>query len=87
MGGQVSGAKNTFSLDTMTYEGLFNENYFKIDQRETKLINNVEISYAKVKNPITNQLERFIGLFVKSKYDGIGIREQIDISLALDISG
>ena len=87
MGGQVSGAKNTFSLNTMTYEGLFNENYFKINQRETKLINNLEISYAKVKNPITNQLERFIGLFVKSKYDGVGIREQTDISLALDISG
>ena len=87
MGGQVSGARNTFSLNSMPYDGLFNENYFRIEAREKELINNLEVSTARVKNPITNEIEQFIGLLIKSKYDGEGIREQIDISLTLDISG
>ena len=87
MGGQVSGARNTFSLNSMPYDGLFNENYFRIEAREKELINNLEVSTARVKNPITNEIEQFVGLLIKSKYDGEGIREQIDISLTLDISG
>ena len=92
MGGQVGSginskkqySKNDFSK--ISYDALFNENYFKINSKENNLILNLELSYSKVKNPFTNITEYFIGLLVKSKYDGEEINESIDISIALDIS-
>jgi len=65
-----------------------NENYFPIQCRENLLLNNLEISHCKVKNPMTNEEELFLGLIVKSKYDGTpGISEPLDVCITLDISG
>jgi uncharacterized protein YegL len=75
------------SSTTLTYEGLFSENFFKINQKEKNLLNNLEISSANIINPLNNEKETWIGLLTKSKYDGIGIREPIDICLLIDISG
>ena len=88
MDGQVGGFHNSFSEYLITHDGIFNENYFQIQSRETNLLNNLEISHCKVKSPINGNLEQFLGLFLKSKYDGTkGIREPIDICITLDISG
>ena len=88
MGGQVGGFHNSFSEYIITYDGIINENYFQINNRETNLLNNLEISHCRIKNPITGEIEQFIGLLLKSKYDGTpGIREPIDICITLDISG
>ena len=88
MGGAFGGTYNSSSEYLITYDGVFNENYFPIKSRENDLINNIEISHAQVKNPITNETELFLGLIMKSKYDGTpGIREPIDICITLDISG
>ena len=78
---------NVPSSTTVTHEGTINENYYKLKKKETKLISNFEISYASIKNPITQKREYFLGLLGKSKYDGIGLREPIDIGIVLDISG
>ena len=78
---------NVPSSTTVTHEGTINENYYKLKEKETKLISNFEISYASIKNPLTQKREYFLGLLGKSKYDGIGLREPIDIGIALDISG
>ena len=91
MGAQAGGGGN-FNIDSMNtivpYEGMINENYFKISQRETELAANLEIFKSITKNPFTKQLEYFVGLLIKSKYDGIGRQlDDIDISIALDISG
>ena len=75
------------SSTTLTYEGLLSENFFKINQKETTLLNNLEISSANIINPLNNEKETWIGLLTKSKFDGIGIREPIDICLLIDISG
>ena len=75
------------SSTTLTYEGLFSESYFKINKKEKNYINNIEISSAHIINPLTNEKETWIGLQTKSKYDGIGIREPIDICILIDISG
>ena len=75
------------SSTTLTYEGLLSENFFKINKREEYLINNIEISSANIINPLNNEKETWIGLLTKSKYDGIGIREPIDICILIDISG
>lgn len=88
MGGQVGGFHNSYSEYIITYDGIINENYFQINERETNLINNLEISHCRIKNPITGEIEQFLGLLLKSKYDGTpGIREPIDICITLDISG
>ena len=88
MGGQVGGFHNSFSEYIITYDGIINENYFQINERETSLINNLEISHCRIKNPISGEIEQFLGLLLKSKYDGTpGIREPIDICITLDISG
>ena len=71
----------------LTYEGLFSENFFQITTKETKLANSLEISSASITNPITQKEEQFLGLLMKSKYDGIGIRKPINLSIAVDISG
>ena len=80
-------SNNVPSSTTLTYEGLFSENYFKINKKEKNYINNIEISYAHIINPLTNDKETWIGLQTKSKYDGTGIREPIDICILIDISG
>ena len=91
MGAQAGGGGN-FNIDSMNtivpYEGMINENYFKISQRETQLAANLEIFKSITKNPFNNKLEYFVGLLIKSKYDGVGRQsDDIDISIALDISG
>ena len=75
------------SSTTITYEGLFSENYFRINQKEKYFLNNIEISSANIVNPLNNEKETWIGLQTKSKYDGIGIRKPIDIFLLFDTSG
>jgi hypothetical protein len=88
MGGQVGGFHNSLSEYLITYDGIFNENYFHIQSRETNLLNNLEISHCIVKNPLGGEIEQFLGILLKSKYDGTkGIREPIDICITLDISG
>ena len=78
---------NIPSSTTLTYEGMINENFYKLKKKETKLLSNFEISYASIMNPITQKREHFLGLLSKSKYDGVGLREPIDIGIVLDISG
>ena len=90
-----SGARNTGGIgndyysikkDAMTYDGIFSENYFLIESREFECVNSIEISHAITKHPINQKIEKFIGVMCKSKYDGIGITEQIDLSIAIDCS-
>ena len=88
MGGQFGGMHNSFAEYSITFDGVINENYFPIKARENEILNNLEISQCKVRNPITNEEELYLGLIVKSKYDGTpGIREPLDICITLDISG
>ena len=75
------------SSTTLTYEGLFNENFFPIKEKETKAYYNFELSNASMQNPITNKREYYLGILLKSKYDGVGLREPIDIGLSIDVSG
>ena len=78
---------NVPSSTTLTHEGTINENSYKLKQKETKLLSNFELSYASIKNPISQKREYFIGILSKSKYDGVGLREPIDIGISIDISG
>jgi hypothetical protein len=88
MDGQVGRFHNSQSEYLITVDGVINENFFKIKSRETNLENNLEISHCKVKNPITGNVDLFLGFMLKSKYDGTpGIREPVDICITLDISG
>ena len=83
-----SGNYNYFSKNTkVSFDGFINENYFKTENEEKNLIQNIEITHAITKNPITYKKEAYIGLFFKSKYDGIGFRKPLSMSIALDISG
>ena len=65
----------------VSFDGFINENYFQINSKEKNLLLNIEISHGISKNPINNKLETFIGLLLKSKYDGIGDRKPIDLSI------
>jgi hypothetical protein len=92
MGSQSAGGGGNFNISSrntiVPYEGIINENYFRISQRETELSSSLETFKCITKNPFKNQLEYFVGLLTKSKYDGIGRQlDNIDISIALDISG
>ena len=83
-----SGNYNYFSgWAKVSFDGFINENYFLINSKENNLIQNIEISHAITKSPITYQTDAFISLILKSKYDGIGNRKPIDMSIALDVSG
>ena len=95
MGGENSSKKsdnfhyysNVPSSTTITYEGILNAAYFKLNSKEEKKTINMEISLSSVKNPISNEKEVWIGTLFKSKYDGQKINKLIDLSIALDISG
>jgi len=83
-----SGSYNYFSSDAkVSFDGFINENYFLLDKRELNLVQNISIAHAITKNPFNYRKDAFIGLFLKSKYDGYGNRHPIDISIALDVSG
>lgn len=83
-----SGNYNYFSKNSkVSFDGFINENYFKIENQEKNLIQNIEITHAITKNPITYKKEAYIGLFFKSKYDGVGNRKPLSMSIALDVSG
>ena len=83
-----SGNYNYFSgWAKVSFDGFINENYFLMNSKENNLIQNIEIAHAITNNPITYQKDVFISLILKSKYDGIGNRQPIDMSIALDVSG
>lgn len=91
MGAAPGGAGNfnpSSFCKVIPYEGLINENYFKIKQRESELSANLETFKYITKNPFSKKLDYFLGILIKSKYDGIGRElDTLDISIALDISG
>ena len=85
-----SGSYNYFNSSgyaKVSFDGFINENYFQNQSQEKNLVQNLEIFHAITKNPISYQNDAFIGLLLKSKYDGVGNRQPIDMSIALDISG
>ena len=71
----------------VSFDGFINENYFELNPQEKNLAENLEIYHGVAKNPLNFQKELFLGFLLKSKYDGIGGRKPIDLSIALDISG
>ena len=75
------------SATTVTYEGIFNSTFFKLNSKEEKKALNMEISLASVINPISKENEVWLGTLLKSKYDGQKIDKLIDLSIAIDISG
>ena len=93
----VGGARGAFRSDfsynqvpsatTITYGGIFNSTYFKLNSKEEKKNINMEISLASVINPISKEKEVWLGTLLKSKYDGQKINKLIDLSIAIDISG
>ena len=83
-----SGTYNYYSeFSFISFNGFINENYFSVKNPEKNLYQNLEISHGITRNIFNYTQEGFIGLFLKSKFDGIGKREPIDLSIALDISG
>ena len=75
------------SSTTVTYEGIFNSTFFKINSKEDKKTINMEISLASVINPLSKEKEVWLGTLLKSKYDGKKIDKLIDLSIAIDVSG
>ena len=75
------------SSTTVTYGGIFNSAFFKLNSKEEKKTINMEISLASVINPISKENEVWLGTLLKSKYDGQKIDKLIDLSIAIDISG
>ena len=75
------------SATTVTYEGIFNSTFFKLNSKEEKKTLNMEISLASVINPISKENEVWLGTLLKSKYDGQKMNKLIDLSIAIDISG
>ena len=75
------------SATTVTYEGIFNSTFFKLNSKEEKKALNMEISLASVINPISKENEVWLGTLLKSKYDGQKIDKLIDLSIAIDVSG
>ena len=71
----------------VSFDGFINENYFELNPQEKNLIANLEIYHGVAKNPLNFQKDLFLGFLVKSKYDGVGGRQPIDLSIALDVSG
>ena len=79
---------NYFSgFANVSFDGFINENNFELNSKETNLVENLEIYHGIAKNPLSFKKDIFLGFLIKSKYDGIGGRMPIDLSVALDISG
>ena len=83
-----SGSYDYYSeFSFVSFNGFINENLFSIQSPEKNLVQNLDITHGITTNPFTYKKDAFLGLLLKSKYDGVGKREPIDLSIALDISG
>ena len=83
-----SSSVNYFSgFAKVSFDGFVNENKFELNPKENNLVENLEIYHGVAKNPLNYKKDIFLGFLVKSKYDGIGGRKPIDLSIALDVSG
>lgn len=75
---------------TLTYEGLFSENFFEISNTTKSSILSINYSNCIVNNPINTDPESkeiWQGLTIQSKFDGLGFRNKpIDLVIILDIS-
>ena len=71
----------------VSFDGFINENIFELNPKETNLVENLEVFHGVSKNPLNFQKDIYLGFLVKSKYDGVGNRQPIDLSIALDVSG
>lgn len=72
---------------SITYEGVFNENVYKLEPANPDKLVSTEVHHARCLNPFTGTLETWIGCYVKSNRDGAPRDDTpIDISIALDIS-
>ncbi|KAH3766674.1 von Willebrand factor type A [Pelomyxa schiedti] len=87
-----SRAKNAMSVDlsTLSCDSVFGNYFFETGEEKTELFSISTIN-AKCLNPITHELEYFIGLGLNSKYDGEGLslygRPTINVCIVLDVSG
>ncbi len=79
---KMRGTMNSYSDILISYEGLINENYFKHQSRERKLISNLEYYTGISKNRNNKKNENFLGLILKSKYVGIKLENQTNIKLS-----
>mgnify|MGYP002625065413 CR=1 FL=1 len=71
----------------VSFDGFINENIFELNPKETNLVENLEVFHGVSKNPLNFQKDIYLCFLVKSKYDGVGNRHPIDLSIALDVSG
>ncbi|KAH3759222.1 von Willebrand factor type A [Pelomyxa schiedti] len=85
-------AKNSLSVDlsTLSCDSVFGNYFFETGEEKTEMFSICAIN-AKCSNPITHELEYFIGLGLNSKYDGEGLslygRPTINVCIVLDVSG
>ena len=56
---------NVPSSTTITYGGIFNSAFFKLNSKEEKKTINMEISLASVINPISKENEVWLGTLLK----------------------
>ena len=54
---------NVPSSTTLTYEGILNSAYFKLNSKEEKETINMEISLASAINPLFNEQEIWLGIY------------------------
>lgn len=87
MHARSSGVNYYSGYAKVSFDGFINENYFELNSQEKNLVENLEIYHGVAKNPLNFQKDLFLGFLLKSKYDGVGGRKPIDLSIALDISG
>ena len=53
----MTGEMNSYSDVLVSYEGLINENYYKLQSRETELISNIEYYTGRSKNPYNKNMK------------------------------
>ena len=53
----MTGAMNSYSDVLVSYEGLINENYYKLQSRETELISNIEYYSIRTKIHIIKNMK------------------------------
>jgi len=87
--GEVELEQPEFDLACIV-ETSFNAHYFFAPQEQERALA-PHVSVASAKNPLSHEMEHFVGVNFCSKYDGAGIeqlgRPKLNLVAALDISG
>ena len=95
--GGIKGANTTFQeslkagilpkSSSLACNSLFSKYIFDLKKNETNELVDLSLNLAQAKNPLTNEMEKYLAIGLLSSEDEKNYREPLNLIIVLDVSG